>query len=189
MPEFLTPPKEVLAVPVTGTPVNHPIHNGGADNPFETIKVLEARLSPVEFAGFCRGNVYVFNDRASATGKIVDLEKAQWYQARLISFAKEHGQDAIVPPQFFWNNAGVIFEDDFDLIASMPSLYVIAIHSNQAPHTRWAVKYLTSEDGDTDIQFFSSPQAGIDFIDVLDPAKPARTSRRSKPKRRRVRAK
>ena len=44
--------------------VDHPAHYGGKDNPYEVIKVLEAWLTPEEFAGFLKGNVIKYQARA-----------------------------------------------------------------------------------------------------------------------------
>jgi hypothetical protein len=60
--------------------VNHPEHYGGADNPYEAIKVIEAwNLT------FCLGNVIKYLSRAGKKGsKLEDLKKAQWYLNREI---------------------------------------------------------------------------------------------------------
>ncbi len=56
-------------------PVNNPAHYGGADNPYEAIKVIDAwRLS------FCLGNVVKYIARAGKKNeRIEDLKKARWY--------------------------------------------------------------------------------------------------------------
>jgi len=61
--------------------VNHPEHYGGADDPFEAIKVIEAwRL------GFCLGNVVKYISRADRKGApLNDLRKARWYLDREIA--------------------------------------------------------------------------------------------------------
>lgn len=76
--------------------VNHPAHYGGADNPYETIKVLEAWLTREEFIGFLKGQVIKYSSRA---GKHVagesadqDFRKAQWYQNYLVDFIKRRPQ-------------------------------------------------------------------------------------------------
>lgn len=60
--------------------IDHPKHYGGKDNPYETIKVIEAWG-----LGFNLGNVVKYISR---TGKkdflIQDLEKAKWYLEREI---------------------------------------------------------------------------------------------------------
>lgn len=61
--------------------VDHPPHYGGADNPFEAIKVIEAwRL------GFNLGNTVKYISRAWRKGSTIeDLKKARWYLDREIS--------------------------------------------------------------------------------------------------------
>jgi len=70
--------------------VHHPSHYGGADNMYETIKVLEARLTREEFIGAMKFQVYKYNDRALHKGnEIEDYEKGLFYQNRLVQRAKE----------------------------------------------------------------------------------------------------
>lgn len=55
--------------------VNHPAHYGGADNPYEAIKVIEAWG-----LGFCLGNTVKYIARAEHKGaSLEDLRKAAWY--------------------------------------------------------------------------------------------------------------
>lgn len=66
--------------------VNHQKHYGGADNPYEAIKVIEAWD-----LGFCLGNTVKYISRAGKkeTDKNVqDLEKARWYLDREIEKLK-----------------------------------------------------------------------------------------------------
>jgi hypothetical protein len=59
--------------------INHPQHYGG-DNPYETIKVIEAWQ-----LNFHLGNVVKYISRAGKKGdKIEDLRKAMWYLQREI---------------------------------------------------------------------------------------------------------
>lgn len=59
----------------TDNPVDHPNHYGGADNPYEAIKVIEAWD-----LGFCLGNAVKYIARAGKKGDVVeDLQKAAWY--------------------------------------------------------------------------------------------------------------
>lgn len=62
--------------------VNHPQHYGGADNPYEAIKVIEAWQ-----LGFCLGNTVKYISRAGkkADPALQDLKKARWYLDREIS--------------------------------------------------------------------------------------------------------
>jgi len=59
--------------------VNHPDHYGGADNPYEVIKVLEAWLTPEEFRGALKFNIHKYLARAKKKGGSEDIAKAQWY--------------------------------------------------------------------------------------------------------------
>lgn len=57
--------------------VNHPAHYGGADNPYEVIKVLGAWKL---LDNFCLGNAIKYIARAGKKGDTVeDLKKAIWY--------------------------------------------------------------------------------------------------------------
>lgn len=62
--------------------VNHPLHYGGADNPYESIKVVEAWG-----LDFCLGNVIKYVSRAGrkdGATTLEDLKKARWYLDREI---------------------------------------------------------------------------------------------------------
>ena len=62
------------------SPVNHPSHYGGEDNPYEAIKVIEAWD-----LGFNLGNVVKYLSRAGKKGEpLEDLRKAAWYLNREI---------------------------------------------------------------------------------------------------------
>lgn len=57
--------------------VDHPQHYGGADNVYETIKVLAAWDL---LDSFCLSNVVKYISRAGKKGApLTDLEKAAWY--------------------------------------------------------------------------------------------------------------
>lgn len=61
----------------TGEQVDHPSHYGGADNPYEAIKVIEAWS-----LGFCLGNAVKYIARAGKKDNnrlLQDLQKARWY--------------------------------------------------------------------------------------------------------------
>jgi hypothetical protein len=61
--------------------VNHPAHYGGADDPFEAIKVIEAWG-----LGFHLGNAVKYLRRAGRKGMALeDLKKARWYLDRYIT--------------------------------------------------------------------------------------------------------
>jgi hypothetical protein len=60
--------------------VDHPAHYGGADNPYEAIKVIEAWG-----LGFCLGNTVKYISRAGKKDALLqDLKKAAWYLQREI---------------------------------------------------------------------------------------------------------
>jgi hypothetical protein len=60
--------------------VNHPPHYGGADNPYEAIKVIEAWN-----LNFNLGNTVKYIARAEHKGaSLEDLKKARWYLDREI---------------------------------------------------------------------------------------------------------
>jgi hypothetical protein len=61
--------------------INHPAHYGGKDNPYESIKVIEAWE-----LGFHLGNTVKYIARAGKKGdRLTDLKKARWYLDREIS--------------------------------------------------------------------------------------------------------
>lgn len=69
--------------------VNHPAHYGGADNPYEAIKVIEAWG-----LGFCLGNTVKYIVRAGKKDATVqDLKKAAWYLAREIANLEKRNAD------------------------------------------------------------------------------------------------
>jgi hypothetical protein len=60
--------------------VNHPAHYGGANNDYETIKVIEAWQ-----LDFCLGNALKYISRAGKKEDMIqDLKKAKWYIDRKI---------------------------------------------------------------------------------------------------------
>lgn len=74
--------------------VHHPAHYGGADDPYEAIKVIEAW-----HLGFCLGNTVKYIRRAgSKTDLLTDLKKARWYLDREISHyvQREDVQERVV---------------------------------------------------------------------------------------------
>lgn len=71
---------EYFSVPRGIETVNHPAHYGGADSPYEAIKVIDAwQLS------FALGNAVKYIARAGKKGSALeDLKKAAWYIAHEI---------------------------------------------------------------------------------------------------------
>jgi hypothetical protein len=78
--------ESVEATPKTGNEapieaINHPAHYGGAEDPYEAIKVVEAWG-----LGFHLGNVVKYLSRAGKKGDALeDLKKARWYLDRQIA--------------------------------------------------------------------------------------------------------
>lgn len=65
--------------------IDHPAHYGGADNPYEAIKVIEAWN-----LGFRLGNSVKYISRAGKKGDVLtDLKKARWYLDREIAKIEE----------------------------------------------------------------------------------------------------
>ncbi len=63
--------------------VDHPAHYGGAENPYEVIRVIEAWG-----LGFCLGNTVKYIARAGKKDparELEDLQKALWYLQRHIA--------------------------------------------------------------------------------------------------------
>ena len=85
------------------TNVFNPSHYGGKDDPYETIKVLEAWLTPDEMIGFCKGNAIKYQTRHRQKGGLEDLSKAAWYQNHLVKYLTKRGLSAhgpfSVPPE------------------------------------------------------------------------------------------
>lgn len=67
--------------------VYHPPHYGGADNPYEAIKVIEAWE-----LNFCLGNAVKYISRAGkkdSSKTVEDLEKSIWYLNRELNKLKQ----------------------------------------------------------------------------------------------------
>lgn len=70
--------------------VNHPSHYGGAENPYEAIKVIRAWE-----LGFSLGNTVKYISRAGKKDPaktVEDLKKAAWYLAEEIAFLEKGGK-------------------------------------------------------------------------------------------------
>ncbi|WP_110930662.1 DUF3310 domain-containing protein [Paenibacillus bouchesdurhonensis] len=82
--------------------VNSPAHYTAGG--IETIDFIQAKLTPAEFSGYCRGNIlkYLSRHGLKAAG-VEDLKKAAWYLDRLIRhLEKESGARAIFHEQDFY---------------------------------------------------------------------------------------
>lgn len=62
--------------PIPDRAVDHPSHYGGAENPYEAIKVIDALG-----LNFCLGNAFKYIARAGkkSPDPLEDLKKARWY--------------------------------------------------------------------------------------------------------------
>lgn len=79
--------------------VNHPEHYGqGEDDPYEVIKIAEAKLTPDELIGALKFEVLCYNMRHRAKNGFEDLRKALWYQQRLIEYIQKRGLEKSVGP-------------------------------------------------------------------------------------------
>lgn len=63
--------------------VNHPAHY--TSGKFETIEIIQDKLTPEMFEGFCVGNVLKYITRYKLKNGIEDLKKARWYLDKVIS--------------------------------------------------------------------------------------------------------
>ncbi len=63
-------------------PVNHPSHY--ASGGIECITAMEASMSPEEFQGYLRGNIFKYCWRFKDKNGVQDLQKARWYLDFLI---------------------------------------------------------------------------------------------------------
>ena len=73
--------------------VNHPPHYGGKDNPYETVRVIEAWA-----LGFNLGNTVKYLSRAGKKGdRLEDLKKAAWYLQREIATVEQEQAARRVP--------------------------------------------------------------------------------------------
>lgn len=74
--------RSIQQIPQVNDEVNRPAHyNSGK---VEAIEAIEASMSPEEFKGYLKGNALKYLWRYAYKGKpIQDLDKAEWYLARL----------------------------------------------------------------------------------------------------------
>lgn len=72
----------------TDSQVNNPSHY--ASGAVECIDAIEASMTPEAFKGYLKGNVIKYMWRyEKKINPVQDLEKAQWYQKRLIETEKK----------------------------------------------------------------------------------------------------
>lgn len=85
-----TPTEKIAAgLETTVDNVNSPPHytTGG----IETIDFIQAKLTPEEFAGYCKGNTLKYVSRSNMKGGIESLQKANWYLNRLLGDRRAEG--------------------------------------------------------------------------------------------------
>ena len=71
--------------------VNHPPHyNKGG---IECIDAIEAMLTQEEFIGYLRGNSLKYRWRFRYKNGVQDLEKATWYENKLLETLKENATE------------------------------------------------------------------------------------------------
>lgn len=63
--------------------VNHPAHY--TSTKIETIEIIQDKLTPEAFEGFCIGNVLKYLTRYRQKNGVEDLKKASWYLDKIIS--------------------------------------------------------------------------------------------------------
>lgn len=63
--------------------VNNPSHY--ADSAIECIDAMQAMLTPEQFIGYLRGNIFKYQWRYEKKNGVEDLKKSQWYLDKLIS--------------------------------------------------------------------------------------------------------
>ena len=68
--------------------VNSPIHYNQGQT--ECIDAIEAMLSVEEYIGYLRGNSTKYRWRFRYKNGIEDLNKAEWYEKRLVKFMEDH---------------------------------------------------------------------------------------------------
>lgn len=79
------PPAVKSETPIVREEINHPLHYGGEDDPYEAIKVIEAWK-----LGFHLGNTVKYIRRAGEKDTVLkDLRKARWYLDRKIQRLEE----------------------------------------------------------------------------------------------------
>jgi hypothetical protein len=55
--------------------------------PKETIERIQDNLTPDEFKGYLKGNIYKYMDRYENKNGVEDLNKAQWYLRKILSIS------------------------------------------------------------------------------------------------------
>lgn len=148
--------------------VDHPAHYGGADNPYEVIKVLRRWLTPTEFVGFCKGNTLKYIARANEKGGVEDFEKAAWYDREMIAFVREQraaGEpDGMPLPAMYWTDLCPVPVDSFEEAVNCTEHGCVAmLCSSVEPHVRWFVS-LGDDQVETEFRLFEGKAAADKFL-------------------------
>lgn len=113
--------------------VNHPAHYGGADNPYEVIKVIDAWE-----LNFCLGNTVKYiarhgkKDGAVINPALQDLKKAAWYLNHEIELIEGFNKKLAV-----------------GLNADQPNPYIFAvITEEEGPSAETTFKFMTAAEVD-----------------------------------------
>lgn len=75
-----------------------PAYYGGAQNPYEVIKVFEAIATPNEFYGWLRLTILKYQMRPAKGSPVLDAEKCAWYSRYLAEWMKRTGYVPAEPP-------------------------------------------------------------------------------------------
>lgn len=70
-----------------------PTYYQGSDSKDLLSRFADGMVSPEEFRGFCKGNIFKYVTRYQQKNGVEDLEKAQTYLNRLILFEKSNQQE------------------------------------------------------------------------------------------------
>ncbi len=81
-------PKIGEGATVLDTAGTRPAYYGGAENPYEVVKVLEAWLTPDEFRGWLKGTIIKYQARAAKGQVQLDCDKCAWYARYLAEYLK-----------------------------------------------------------------------------------------------------
>ena len=144
--------------------VDHPPHYGGADDPYEVIKVLRAWLTPQEYAGFLKGNVIKYQARARSKGGQQDYAKALWYQRELVEFLNDvdGGYDVVYPPVASWKSDVAAHNEAWEPIIA------IMIPSDTKLQVRFGVRSLITPDAAAhEVRWFDDFQSASVFADAV----------------------
>jgi hypothetical protein len=66
------------------------------DKPIETIDVIKNELTPEEFRGYLKGQIWKYLSRHRQKNGLEDLQKAKWYMDYLVKFEQEMGEKELI---------------------------------------------------------------------------------------------